>query len=285
MIAAGDVDYIDPGAAYYQFTYMVTSAAQRALLSWQPDDVANPTPDLADGRADDLERQQDAHLQDQAGDQVQPAARRRAGGDPRRHLGRRQVRDRAWPPAGCRQRLRRDLLRRPRGLQAGPGGGQEGPDDRPGHQRHPDARRPDDRLQARQTRCAAGRAGAVAADQRSGAGGVREAVRRREPLQLRRAPARQRALLRHQLRARQEHHAGAEPELGSEHRLASRLPGQDRHPGGLHGHGVGRQEDPHRERSGERRLQRRATDVEAGRHQVPRPARSVRRRAATATWR
>ena len=49
VIAAGDVDFIDPGAAYYQFTYMVTSAAQRALLSWQPDDVANPTPDLAEG--------------------------------------------------------------------------------------------------------------------------------------------------------------------------------------------------------------------------------------------
>jgi peptide/nickel transport system substrate-binding protein len=49
VLAAGDVDYIDPGAAYYQFTYMVTSAAQRALLSWQPDDVAAPTPDLADG--------------------------------------------------------------------------------------------------------------------------------------------------------------------------------------------------------------------------------------------
>jgi peptide/nickel transport system substrate-binding protein len=49
VISAGDVDYIDPGAAYYQFTYLVTSASQRALLSWQPDDVANPTPDLASG--------------------------------------------------------------------------------------------------------------------------------------------------------------------------------------------------------------------------------------------
>jgi peptide/nickel transport system substrate-binding protein len=49
VIAASDVDYIDPGAAYYQFTYMITSAAQRALLSWQPDDVENPTPDLAEG--------------------------------------------------------------------------------------------------------------------------------------------------------------------------------------------------------------------------------------------
>ena len=49
VLAAGDVDYIDPGAAYYQFTYMVTAATQRALVSWQPDDVLNPTPDLADG--------------------------------------------------------------------------------------------------------------------------------------------------------------------------------------------------------------------------------------------
>ena len=49
VIAAGDVDYIDPGAAYYQFTYMVTSATQRQLQSWAPDDVDEPTPDLAEG--------------------------------------------------------------------------------------------------------------------------------------------------------------------------------------------------------------------------------------------
>jgi len=50
VLAAGDVDHIDPGAAYYQFTYMVTSATQRALLSWAPDDTTEPTPDLADGQ-------------------------------------------------------------------------------------------------------------------------------------------------------------------------------------------------------------------------------------------
>ncbi len=49
VLASGDVDHIDPGAAYYQFTYMVTSATQRPLLGWQPDDVENPTPDLAEG--------------------------------------------------------------------------------------------------------------------------------------------------------------------------------------------------------------------------------------------
>jgi peptide/nickel transport system substrate-binding protein len=49
VLAAGDVDYIDPGASYYQFSYMVTGATQRQLLSWQPDDAVEPTPDLATG--------------------------------------------------------------------------------------------------------------------------------------------------------------------------------------------------------------------------------------------
>jgi peptide/nickel transport system substrate-binding protein len=49
VLAAGDVDYIDPGAAYYQFSYMVDSATQRQLLSWAPEDVEKPTPDLATG--------------------------------------------------------------------------------------------------------------------------------------------------------------------------------------------------------------------------------------------
>jgi peptide/nickel transport system substrate-binding protein len=47
VLAAGDVDYIDPGAAYYQFSYMIDSATQRQLLSWAPEDVEKPTPDLA----------------------------------------------------------------------------------------------------------------------------------------------------------------------------------------------------------------------------------------------
>src|SRR3954447_20159161 len=46
VLAAGDVDYIDPGAAYYQFSYMIDSATQRQVLSWAPEDVENPTPDL-----------------------------------------------------------------------------------------------------------------------------------------------------------------------------------------------------------------------------------------------
>jgi peptide/nickel transport system substrate-binding protein len=48
VVAAADVDYIDPGAAYYQFTYMIDFASQRTLLGWQPDDTETPSPDLAE---------------------------------------------------------------------------------------------------------------------------------------------------------------------------------------------------------------------------------------------
>jgi len=47
VVAADDIDFMDPAAAYYQFTYMVTSAAHRTLLSWQPGDREQPSPDLA----------------------------------------------------------------------------------------------------------------------------------------------------------------------------------------------------------------------------------------------
>jgi peptide/nickel transport system substrate-binding protein len=46
-ISASDVDYIDPGAAYYQFTYMVTSATQSNLEAYAPADVKEATPLLA----------------------------------------------------------------------------------------------------------------------------------------------------------------------------------------------------------------------------------------------
>ena len=49
VLSAGDVDYMDPGGAYYVFSYQVTQAMHRSLLSWAPDDVENPTPDLAEG--------------------------------------------------------------------------------------------------------------------------------------------------------------------------------------------------------------------------------------------
>jgi peptide/nickel transport system substrate-binding protein len=48
VLAAGDIDYMDPGTAYYQFTYMITAAGHKNLVSWDPDDVEKPTPDLAE---------------------------------------------------------------------------------------------------------------------------------------------------------------------------------------------------------------------------------------------
>jgi peptide/nickel transport system substrate-binding protein len=46
----GDVDYIDPGATYYQYGFNVAYATQRPLFSYRPDSL-NAVPDLADGRA------------------------------------------------------------------------------------------------------------------------------------------------------------------------------------------------------------------------------------------
>jgi peptide/nickel transport system substrate-binding protein len=48
VIAAGDVDFIDPGAAYYQFSYMIHDTIHRRVLWWEPDDVERPGPDLAE---------------------------------------------------------------------------------------------------------------------------------------------------------------------------------------------------------------------------------------------
>ncbi len=47
VIANGDVDYIDPGAAYYQPTYMVDLAVDETLMGWPPADTAAPQPLLA----------------------------------------------------------------------------------------------------------------------------------------------------------------------------------------------------------------------------------------------
>ena len=49
VISAGDVDFIDPGATYYQYAYMAHYAIHRPLFSWEPAEVEQPTPDLAEG--------------------------------------------------------------------------------------------------------------------------------------------------------------------------------------------------------------------------------------------
>jgi peptide/nickel transport system substrate-binding protein len=49
FLAAGDVDYLDPGQTYYTFGYMVAFATNRTLYSFKPDDAEKPVPDLAEG--------------------------------------------------------------------------------------------------------------------------------------------------------------------------------------------------------------------------------------------
>jgi peptide/nickel transport system substrate-binding protein len=47
IMSNSDVDYIDPGAAYYQFSYIVMFATQRPLFSYKPEDAAKAVPDMA----------------------------------------------------------------------------------------------------------------------------------------------------------------------------------------------------------------------------------------------
>ncbi|HEX7298353.1 MAG TPA: ABC transporter substrate-binding protein [Solirubrobacteraceae bacterium] len=49
FLAAGDVDWMDPGQTYYTFGYQVAYAVNRTLYSFKPDDSIKPVPDLAEG--------------------------------------------------------------------------------------------------------------------------------------------------------------------------------------------------------------------------------------------
>jgi peptide/nickel transport system substrate-binding protein len=46
VLSAGDVDHIDPGQAYYSFSYEITYATQRPLLAYKPNSLS-AVPDLA----------------------------------------------------------------------------------------------------------------------------------------------------------------------------------------------------------------------------------------------
>jgi peptide/nickel transport system substrate-binding protein len=51
MLAASDVDFVDPGHTYYTFGMMVTFATNRPLYAFTPEDAEKAVPDLADGEA------------------------------------------------------------------------------------------------------------------------------------------------------------------------------------------------------------------------------------------
>src|SRR3954452_16441009 len=46
VLSTSDFDNIDPGIAYYQFSYLYLTAAHKTLSQYQPDEVDTPTPDL-----------------------------------------------------------------------------------------------------------------------------------------------------------------------------------------------------------------------------------------------
>jgi peptide/nickel transport system substrate-binding protein len=47
-----DVDYIDPGATYYQYGFNIAYSTQRPLYSFKPEDTTSSTPDLATAPAE-----------------------------------------------------------------------------------------------------------------------------------------------------------------------------------------------------------------------------------------
>ncbi len=49
FLAAGDIDFLDPGQDYYTFGFMVQLAVNRTLYAFKPDNAEKPVPDLADG--------------------------------------------------------------------------------------------------------------------------------------------------------------------------------------------------------------------------------------------
>jgi peptide/nickel transport system substrate-binding protein len=49
FLAAGDVDYLDPGQTYYTFGYMVHYAVNRTLYAFEPSDADKAVPDIAEG--------------------------------------------------------------------------------------------------------------------------------------------------------------------------------------------------------------------------------------------
>ena len=49
LLAAGDIDWADPGQTYYQFGYQVHFSTSRSLYNYKPDNGTDAVPDLADG--------------------------------------------------------------------------------------------------------------------------------------------------------------------------------------------------------------------------------------------
>ena len=288
VIAAGDFDYLDPGAAYYKYTYMFTSADAP-----RPDRLAARRRQTSPARprrrgARDLGRPPDGHLHAPRRRHVQPAGR------PRGDLGGRQVRDRAHVAAGGRRTDTRELHGRLDGFDDALEAGQGGRHGRPRHQRHRDPRRQDDRLQAhrgdgdgRWSRRCRSRSSAPVPEEYAKEFDAESPSTYGEH-QVATGPYMIENNAEGELigyKPRQGGPPGPQPELGSRDRLPPGVPRRDHVPGGLHRRQLGLHADPRGRVAGQRRHPPHAGSAQAGGAGVPRPAGSWRRRAATDTWR
>ena len=48
VVMAADVEFLDPGATYYQIDFLLSFGTQRTLVGWPPDETEEPQPDLAE---------------------------------------------------------------------------------------------------------------------------------------------------------------------------------------------------------------------------------------------
>ena len=220
-----DFEHFDPGEAYANEDYTITSATQRSLYAYLPNNASKLEPDVAAGPPAITERRQDGDDPDQAAHLLQPARQ------PRSELRRRRLRDRARRQPERRQPLLRTLLRRHRRRRKGQR--RADPRDRNAEQIH-------DRLSPDQAHRRAARGRAQPAALRPCAAGIRQAARRPQADDVRqRIPRRDRALHaevrqhrqvpRHRLPAGQVGDARAQPAVEFPHRLPPGVPQPDRH--------------------------------------------------------
>ena len=229
MLSNGDVDNTRPGLLVLPVRlHRWTTPAAAAVLRTSPTTRRSPSPDLADGPAEDLRRRQDGDGQDQA--RASSSARRSTARSPRRTSSTRSS------AASCRRSANGyasayfgDIIGRPRRTSRRQGQGDHG------HQT------PDEQTIVHQARPAARAAIVIGALALPASAPVpKEYAAKYDAARSRRStaapgrdrpvhdPERRRAARSPATSPGKSHHARAQPELGQVDRLPPGLPRQDR---------------------------------------------------------